>query len=137
MRYEAVSTISGSPQRLGPYEPVPPGTKSVYYPRIKCLDCPGILFLPGPGGTVEYFETHLKNGLHREEVDWRRKLVLPNAQEPTPFLQRVNPRPWKPRQEPLNQYLIRGEGIHREVLQREIRKYLGPEAHSRPSTYNV
>ncbi|KAL2054484.1 hypothetical protein ABVK25_005232 [Lepraria finkii] len=29
-----------------------------------------------------------------------------------------------------------GDGIHREVLQREICKYLGPEASSRPSLYN-
>lgn len=29
------------------------------------------------------------------------------------------------------------DGIHREVLQREICKYLGPEASSRPSLYNI
>ena len=137
MRYTAVSTISDLPQRLAPNEPVPPDTKFMYYPRIKCLDCPGKMYLPGPGGTVDSFETHLKNRLHRENVERRRKLVLPNAQEPTPFPQIVIPRPSKPRQECLNECFVSGEGIHREVLQREIRNYLGSEAHSRPSTYNV
>lgn len=37
----------------------------------------------------------------------------------------------------LNEFFVDGEGIHREVMQREICKYLGPEAWSRPSVYNV
>lgn len=37
----------------------------------------------------------------------------------------------------LNEFFIDGEGIHREVMQREICKYLGPEAYSRPGAYNV
>ena len=37
----------------------------------------------------------------------------------------------------LNEFFIEGEGINREVMQREICKYLGPEAHSRPGAYNV
>lgn len=37
----------------------------------------------------------------------------------------------------LNDFFLSGEGINREVLQREIQKYLGPEATSRPSIYNV
>lgn len=37
----------------------------------------------------------------------------------------------------LNEFFIDGEGIHREVMQREICKYLGPEAYSRPAAYNV
>ncbi|KAK3172671.1 hypothetical protein OEA41_005995 [Lepraria neglecta] len=36
----------------------------------------------------------------------------------------------------LNEFFVDGQGIHREVMQREICKYLGPEAHSRPSKYN-
>lgn len=36
----------------------------------------------------------------------------------------------------LNEYFVNGEGIHREVMQREICKYLGPEAYSRPGTHN-
>lgn len=37
----------------------------------------------------------------------------------------------------LNEFFVDGEGIHREVMQREICKYLGPEAFCRPGTYNV
>jgi hypothetical protein len=37
----------------------------------------------------------------------------------------------------LNEYFVSGEGIHREVMQREICKYLGPEAYSRPGNHNV
>ena len=37
----------------------------------------------------------------------------------------------------LNEYFVDGEGISRAVLQMEICKYLGPEATSRPGTYNV
>ena len=38
---------------------------------------------------------------------------------------------------PLNEYFVDGEGIHREVMQTEICKYLGAEATSRPTEYNV
>ena len=37
----------------------------------------------------------------------------------------------------LNEFFVDGEGIHREVMQREICKYLGPEAYCRPGVYNV
>ena len=37
----------------------------------------------------------------------------------------------------LNEYFIEGDGISREVLQIDICKHLGPEATSRPATYNV
>ena len=88
MRYTAVSTISDLPYLLAPNEPVPPDTKFMYYPRIKCLDCPGILYYPGPGTTVDSFEIHLKKRFHRVRVERRRKLVLPNVQEPEPAPQR-------------------------------------------------
>ena len=42
-----------------------------YLPRIKCLDCPGKLYTPGPGESVENFEVHLKIRKHREEVEAR------------------------------------------------------------------
>ena len=41
------------------------------------------------------------------------------------------------RGETLNEFFVDGKGINREVLQREICKYLGPEAYSRPYNYNV
>jgi SWI/SNF-related matrix-associated actin-dependent regulator of chromatin subfamily B member 1 len=42
-----------------------------YVPRIRCLDCPGKLYVTGPGMTVESFEAHLKNKKHREMVEAR------------------------------------------------------------------
>ena len=54
-----------------------------------------------------------------------------------PGREREPPRPSRGGGDGLNEYFIDGDGIHREVLQREICKYLGPEAYSRPSTYNV
>ena len=42
-----------------------------YLPRIRCLDCPGKLYVTGPGMTAERFEAHLKNRKHREAVDKR------------------------------------------------------------------
>ena len=137
MRYTAVSTISDLPQPWAPGGPVPPDTKFMYYPQIRCLDCPGKLYPPGPGITDNFEIYHLSLEFHRENVEQRRKQVLAKFQEPAPAPQRESPRPSTPRQDALNEYWVSGEGIHRGVLQREIRKYLGPEAHSRPSTYNV
>ncbi|RDB23387.1 SWI/SNF chromatin-remodeling complex subunit snf5 [Hypsizygus marmoreus] len=39
--------------------------------RIKCLDCPGKLYTPGPGETLGNYEVHLKNRLHRQRVNER------------------------------------------------------------------
>lgn len=72
----------------------------------------------------------------RDDRD-RRRADRGGREEPVPAPQRERPRPSKPRQDALNEFFVSGEGIHREVLQREICKYLGPEAYSRPSTYNV
>ena len=71
MRYTAVSTLTDRPISVRPNEPPPPDTKFMYYPRIKCLDCPGKLYTPGPGTGVTNFEVHLKNRLHRERVEER------------------------------------------------------------------
>ena len=37
----------------------------------------------------------------------------------------------------LNEFFVDGARIHREVMQREICKFLGPEAYSKPHIYNV
>ena len=37
----------------------------------------------------------------------------------------------------LNEYFVDGEGIHRDVMQRDICRYLGAEATCRPGSYNV
>ena len=42
-----------------------------------------------------------------------------------------------PRNPELNCYFVKGEGINWEVLQKEIRRYLGPGAYAGPSVHNV
>ncbi|KAJ6589827.1 SNF5-domain-containing protein [Mycena vulgaris] len=39
--------------------------------RIRCLDCPGKLYITGPGETLSNYELHLKNRLHRQRVSDR------------------------------------------------------------------
>ncbi|CAG8627522.1 803_t:CDS:10, partial [Ambispora gerdemannii] len=39
--------------------------------RIRCSDCPGRLYQPGPDLTLNNFEIHLKNRIHRENVEKR------------------------------------------------------------------
>lgn len=39
--------------------------------RIKCLDCPGRLYIPGPLMTLQNFESHLKRADHRNGVSGR------------------------------------------------------------------
>ncbi|KAF8452521.1 hypothetical protein L210DRAFT_3617819 [Boletus edulis BED1] len=41
--------------------------------RIKCLDCPGKLYNPGPGDSLSNYEVHLKNRQHRLRVSSRLK----------------------------------------------------------------
>lgn len=74
MRYTAVDTLTGNPfptHAIPQGQQLPPNVKYQYFPRIRCHDCPGKLYTPGPGMTVENFEVHLKNRLHREKVDGR------------------------------------------------------------------
>lgn len=40
--------------------------------RIKCSDCPGKLYTPGPGETLSNYEVHLKNRQHRQRVNDRK-----------------------------------------------------------------
>ncbi|KAI9678922.1 MAG: SWI/SNF chromatin-remodeling complex subunit [Trizodia sp. TS-e1964] len=53
--------------------PLPPHLKIMFCARIRCHDCPGKLYTPGPGKTLDNFEVHLKNRVHRERVEVRRK----------------------------------------------------------------
>ncbi|KAF8323987.1 hypothetical protein DL93DRAFT_2162084 [Clavulina sp. PMI_390] len=39
--------------------------------RIKCYDCPGMLYKPGPGHTLDNFIVHLRNRNHRNNVSKR------------------------------------------------------------------
>ncbi|PWN50706.1 SNF5-domain-containing protein [Violaceomyces palustris] len=50
--------------------PRPPGTPMPPVPewRIRCMDCPGKLYTPGPNESLNNFEIHLKNRTHRAAV---------------------------------------------------------------------
>jgi SWI/SNF-related matrix-associated actin-dependent regulator of chromatin subfamily B protein 1 len=72
MRYSAIDTGTDLPTAMpAPGAAIPSNVKFMYLPRIRCHDCPGKLYTPGPEMTVENFEVHLKNRLHREKVDAR------------------------------------------------------------------
>lgn len=71
MRYSAVDTETlapvANPNNLQPNQKI----KYQYLPRIRCHDCPGKLYTPGPAMTVDNFEVHLRNRQHKERVDER------------------------------------------------------------------
>ncbi|KAJ6263131.1 hypothetical protein Dda_1691 [Drechslerella dactyloides] len=70
MRQVVIDTLTGN--SVPHTTPMIPGRHITdYTPRIRCVDCPGKLYTPGPGETVENFEIHLKNRLHRERVEAR------------------------------------------------------------------
>ncbi|KAI1771368.1 SNF5-domain-containing protein [Hypoxylon cercidicola] len=72
MRYSAVDTNTGMPVALPqPGQPVVPNIRFYFLPRIRCLDCPGKLYTPGPDMSASNFEVHLKNKLHKEKVELR------------------------------------------------------------------
>ncbi|RDL34440.1 Uncharacterized protein BP5553_07568 [Venustampulla echinocandica] len=72
MRYSAVNSATETPCQAPPAgQPTPEGVKWMYLPRIRCHDCPGKLYTPGPETTVGNFEIHLKNKQHRERVNAR------------------------------------------------------------------
>ncbi|KAI1761734.1 SNF5-domain-containing protein [Hypoxylon sp. FL1150] len=72
MRYSAVDTNTGMPVALPqPGQAVPPNVRFYFLPRIRCLDCPGKLYTPGPDMSASNFEVHLKNKLHKEKVELR------------------------------------------------------------------
>ncbi|KAL8643028.1 MAG: hypothetical protein Q9228_000324, partial [Teloschistes exilis] len=70
MRYTAVSLTTDQPVVLNK-DQAQNDVKYMYYPRIRCNDCPGKLYTPGPELGVNNFEVHLKNKIHREKVDAR------------------------------------------------------------------
>ncbi|KAF2088601.1 SNF5-domain-containing protein, partial [Saccharata proteae CBS 121410] len=74
MRHSAVDKTTNQPVRLDlpPNASPPPNIKFQYLPRIRCNDCPGKLYTAGPGLSIENFEVHLRNRLHREAVQRRR-----------------------------------------------------------------
>lgn len=72
MRHSAVDTTTMMPVG-NPAQANNTRLKYQYLPRIRCLDCPGKLYTPGPGMTVENFEVHLRNRQHKERVEERVK----------------------------------------------------------------
>ncbi|KAI1878100.1 hypothetical protein JX265_002468 [Neoarthrinium moseri] len=71
MRYSAVDGTTGSPVAMPQPGNVPSNVKFYFLPRIRCLDCPGKLYTPGPDMSTVNFEVHLKNRAHREKVEAR------------------------------------------------------------------
>ncbi|KAG8531576.1 uncharacterized protein KY384_003206 [Bacidia gigantensis] len=75
MRFTMVDRRTDQPihSRDGKPAEQPPSEhqRTMYYPRIRCLDCPGKWYTPGPETGVTNFEVHLKNKVHRERVEER------------------------------------------------------------------
>ncbi|KAI0402594.1 SNF5-domain-containing protein [Xylaria palmicola] len=72
MRYSAVDTNTGLPHVIPQGgQPTPAHVRFYFLPRIRCLDCPGKLYTPGPEMTAGNFEVHLKNKAHKERVEAR------------------------------------------------------------------
>ncbi|KAI0998525.1 hypothetical protein K3495_g9670 [Podosphaera aphanis] len=71
MRRSAVNSVTLTPCAAPPPGQSTEGIKWMYLPRIRCHDCPGKLYTPGPENTVGNFEVHLKNRQHRERVEIR------------------------------------------------------------------
>jgi SWI/SNF-related matrix-associated actin-dependent regulator of chromatin subfamily B protein 1 len=71
MRYSAVDMETLAPVANPNNLPAGQKVKYQYLPRIRCLDCPGKLYTPGPMTTVDNFEVHLRNRQHKERVEER------------------------------------------------------------------
>ncbi|KAI2630681.1 SNF5-domain-containing protein [Hypoxylon sp. NC1633] len=72
MRYSAVDTNTGVPAAVPQSgQAIPPHIRYYFLPRIRCLDCPGKLYTPGPDMSASNFEVHLKNKQHKEKVEVR------------------------------------------------------------------
>ncbi|CUS15031.1 unnamed protein product [Tuber aestivum] len=77
MRHTAYDPLTDNP--LPPHS-TNPNVRYKYSPRIRCHDCPGKLYTPGPSQSIENFLTHLKNRGHRERVDQRVKQQSKSAE---------------------------------------------------------
>ncbi|KAF2964733.1 hypothetical protein GQX73_g8842 [Xylaria multiplex] len=72
MRYSGMDTNTGMPYPIPQGgQPAPPHVRFYFLPRIRCLDCPGKLYTPGPDTSASNFEVHLKNKAHKERVEAR------------------------------------------------------------------
>jgi SWI/SNF-related matrix-associated actin-dependent regulator of chromatin subfamily B protein 1 len=50
---------------------LPAAYKAQFLPRIRCVDCPGKLYNAGPNHTVDNFQMHLNNRVHKLNVEKR------------------------------------------------------------------
>ncbi|KAJ0341802.1 hypothetical protein COL922a_001896 [Colletotrichum nupharicola] len=71
MKYSAVNPATEMPVPVPAGSQPPEGVRWMFLPRIRCLDCPGKLYTPGPEMTAGNFEVHLRNKQHRQKVDAR------------------------------------------------------------------
>ncbi|KAH8886098.1 hypothetical protein GQ53DRAFT_845184 [Thozetella sp. PMI_491] len=71
MRFSAVDKDTEIPVPIVPGEEIPGNLKFMFLPRIRCHDCPGRLYTPGPELTAGNFEVHLKYRQHRMNVEAR------------------------------------------------------------------
>ncbi|KAI8950864.1 hypothetical protein F4801DRAFT_547109 [Xylaria longipes] len=71
MRYSAVDITTDTAISLPAPGQAGPHVRFYYFPRIRCLDCPGKLYTPGPDTSASNFEVHLKNKAHKEKVEAR------------------------------------------------------------------
>ncbi|KAK3380004.1 SNF5-like protein [Lasiosphaeria ovina] len=108
MRYCAMNTKTDTVAAMPRSPDMPPDVEIWWVPRIKCLDCPGKSYTPGPERSTDNFEVHLKNRLHRAQVDNRlesggrlppeqpRGLSIPSASSSTAANGTINASPVTP-----------------------------------------
>ncbi|KAF8454634.1 hypothetical protein BDZ91DRAFT_747453 [Kalaharituber pfeilii] len=71
MKYTALDGITDQPITANNPPTDPNNIKHKWFPRIRCHDCPGKLYTPGPERTVDNFKLHLINRGHRAKVEER------------------------------------------------------------------
>lgn len=87
------------------------GDKFLLIPIVKCLDCPGKLYLARPHGVIEDLSIHLKNKSHRRSFKLRR-LIESNTASPTTItaLQAIRDRDFIQLQEALDRSRMLDQG---------------------------
>lgn len=71
MRYCMLDKTTQQALPMKPRDEIPPNVEFAFLPRIRCLDCTGKLYTPGPDETVGNFEVHLRNSKHKQVVQAR------------------------------------------------------------------
>ncbi|KAL2752728.1 hypothetical protein ACRALDRAFT_2029894 [Sodiomyces alcalophilus JCM 7366] len=71
MKHSCINPETEAPVPVPQGQAAPPGHKWMFLPRIRCKDCPGKSYTPGPEITTGNFERHLNLATHRKNVDGR------------------------------------------------------------------